>query len=198
MCWTPVAAGLQIAGTLLEQREAEKNAKAARTAAIHQMNLSFQNYEMERQDAFDSAVQEITNTRLSAGELNASVDAAVNEDMAGGGRTANLIKRNARGAEARNVASVQDNYQRKSNEIDLNKEATLIGSKSKVNSIKAPSRIGAALQIASTVAGVKTSMDKAAATAKSQGTEWDYWLGKANKKNPIFTLDPVTVTAKKK
>lgn len=176
MCWTAVAAGLQVVGTVIAQREAEQNAKAARTAAIHQMNLSFQNYEMERQDAYDSAVQEIMKTRLNAEELNAGVDAAINEDMAGGGRTADLLKRNVRGDESRAVSSIQENYQRKSNEVDLNKEGTLISAKSQIASIKPPSRVAAALQIATTVMGAKTTMDNAAATAIEKGyTDWDYW-----------------------
>ena len=56
--------------------------------------------------------------------------------MAGGGRTADQIMRSSVGDTARNVASIQDNYLRKSNEIDLNKLTTLKSTQRTVASYK--------------------------------------------------------------
>lgn len=104
--------------------------------AIYQMNGSLVNYEQERQDAYDEAVTSIMKTQQNALQLNSQVQAAVNEDMAGGGRTADQIMRNTVGDTARNVASIQDNYLRKSNEIDLNKLTTLKSTQRTVASYK--------------------------------------------------------------
>ena len=196
MCAPVAMAGLQIAGTVMGQKEGEQNAAAARQAAIHGMNISFQNYEMERQDAFDSAVQEIMKTRMNADELNAGVDAAVNEDMAGGGRTADLLKRNVRGDAARAISSIQENYGRKSDEIDINKEGTLISTKAKVDSIQAPSRVAAALQIAGIGLSTKAYLDNAQAQAMAKGVskdDWNYWSASAKAVKP----DPLVYVAGK-
>lgn len=104
--------------------------------AIYQMNGSLVNYEQERQDAYDEAVTSIMKTQQNALQLNSQVQAAVNEDMAGGGRTADQIMRSTAGDTARNVASIQDNYLRKSNEIDLNKLTTLKSTQRTVASYK--------------------------------------------------------------
>lgn len=117
MCSPMVAAGistgLQVAGDYMGQRAQAK-------AAITEMNWNIMDLEQQRTDAFDQAVAEISNTRLNSMQLNSGVKAAVNETMSG--RTANLIVRAAEGDTARAVSSIQDNYQRKSNEVDLNRE----------------------------------------------------------------------------
>lgn len=180
MCWSAVAAqtGLSIAGAVSQQYSAEATARAQGEAAKQQaqnvikgMNFSFQNYEAERQDAFDQAVQEIQKVRLNAMQLNAGVQAAVNEDYAGGGRTADLIVRAAKGDEARAVSSVKDNYARKSNEVDLNKETTLINAKAQVAGIKPPSmpsRLGMLLNIGSSVIGGVTDYKNTKATKREK------------------------------
>ena len=56
--------------------------------------------------------------------------------MTGGGRTADQIMRSTVGDTARNIASIQDNYLRKSNEIDLNKLNTLKSTQRTVASYK--------------------------------------------------------------
>lgn len=104
--------------------------------AIYQMNGSLVNYEQERQDAYDEAVTSIMKTQQNALQLNSQVQAAVNEDMTGGGRTADQIMRSTVGDTARNIASIQDNYLRKSNEIDLNKLNTLKSTQRTVASYK--------------------------------------------------------------
>lgn len=128
MCSPMVAAGistgLQVAGDYMGQRAQAKAAQATMNAqakaAITEMNWNIMDLEQQRTDAFDQAVVEISNTRLNSMQLNSGVKAAVNETMSG--RTANLIVRAAEGDTARAVSSIQDNYQRKSNEVDLNRE----------------------------------------------------------------------------
>ena len=115
------------------------NAKAYQAQAndaIYQMNGSLVNYEQERQDAYDEAVTSIMKTQQNALQLNSQVQAAVNEDMTGGGRTADQIMRSTVRDTARNIASIQDNYLRKSNEIDLNKLTTLKSTQREVASYK--------------------------------------------------------------
>lgn len=149
----------------------EANVKAQQEAAkqqadnvIRSMNYAFQGYEAERQDAFDKAVSEIEKTHLSAMTLNSQLEAAVNEDYAGGGRTADLINRSAKGDELRSVGATKDNYSRKSNEVDLNKESTLINAKTQLSGIKPPdmpSRLGMLVNMGSVYTGYKTSQDNA-------------------------------------
>lgn len=113
--------GLKV-GQLYMQNKANAQAYGAKADdAIYEMNNSLANYEQERQDAYDDAVASIMKTQINALQLNSQVQSAVNEDMAGGGRTADQIMRSVSADTARNVASIQDNYKRKSNEIDLNK-----------------------------------------------------------------------------
>lgn len=128
MCSPMVAAGistgLSVASDYMGQRAQAKAAQATMNAqakaAITEMNWNIMDLEQQRTDAFDDAVAEISNTRLNSMQLNSGVKAAVNETMSG--RTANLIVRAAEGDTARAVASIQDNYSRKSNEVDLNRE----------------------------------------------------------------------------
>jgi hypothetical protein len=119
-----ISTGLQVAGDYMGQRAQAKAAQATMNAqakaAITEMNWNIMDLEQQRTDAFDQAVVEISNTRLNSMQLNSGVKAAVNETMSG--RTANLIVRAAEGDTARAVSSIQDNYQRKSNEVDLNRE----------------------------------------------------------------------------
>jgi hypothetical protein len=119
-----ISTGLQVAGDYMGQRAQAKAAQATMNAqakaAITEMNWNIMDLEQQRTDAFDQAVAEISNTRLNSMQLNGGVKAAVNETMSG--RTANLIVRAAEGDTARAVSSIQDNYQRKSNEVDLNRE----------------------------------------------------------------------------
>lgn len=124
MCSPYAALGVQTATDWLGQSSTAKAAQQAMNqqakAAITEMNFNIQNLEQERTDAFDNAVAEISNTRLNSLQLNSQVKAAVSETMSG--RTAGLIVRATEGDTARAVSSIQENYQRKSNEIDLNRE----------------------------------------------------------------------------
>lgn len=187
MCWiNAVAQGvLGVASSIIgyqaqvQQAAAQgEAAKANAESAIKQMNREFQNYEAERSDAFDAAVNEIIKTRLNAQELNAQVEAAVAETMEG--RTADIIRRKVKGDEARTVASIQENYERKSDEIDLNKETTLLNTKDYVSKLKvpeAPSPVAAALGAVSAIIGADTMAKTARADAISKGAKWDFWKG---------------------
>ena len=65
--------------------------------------------------------------------------------MAGGGRTADRLIRAGEADTARAVGSIQDNYSRKSNEIDLNKETTALSTKEYIANTYAqakPDKIG--------------------------------------------------------
>lgn len=125
------SAALQITGNYLEQKSVaastQAQMEAKKSAAIRSMNYMFQNYEKERQDAFDATVNNLDLLHRQARDLNEKVEAATNEQMAG--RTARLINRNVKGDENRTASSLKDNYARKANEIDLNKEAALLSTK---------------------------------------------------------------------
>lgn len=90
-------------------------------------------------------------------QLNSQVNAAVAEEMAGGGRTADQIRRSAAGDTARTVFSIQDNYRRKSNEIDLNKYALYKQTEREIEGLKQkgkPNKLADILALAHT--GVNT------------------------------------------
>lgn len=150
MCnWVAAAsATMQIAGDYLGQKSQARNAKqmmeAQATKAWQEYNYAYQNYEMERNDAYDAAVAEITKTRLNSMQLNSNVKAAIAENMSG--RTADLLVKDAEGDVARTVATMQDNYTRKSNEIDLNEDTERVTLKNTLENInksavKMPSRM---------------------------------------------------------
>lgn len=117
-----------------EKAQIEANKKTAR-GYIQQMNYTFQNAEIQRQAAFASAVDQLTKTRLQANRQESSVLAAVNEDLQGGGRTADALARSVRNDTARASRSILNNMEVTNNEIDLNKEAALISTKNAIDSI---------------------------------------------------------------
>lgn len=141
MCSFPAVLGfgLETVGNFMGQSAAASAAQASMdaqaAAAIRELNFSWQNYEAERTDAFDAAVQEIENTRINALGLNSAVKGAVIENMSG--NTAKLLIRNVEGDTARAVASIQDNYGRKSNEIDLNKDYKRISTQDYLKNLNA-------------------------------------------------------------
>lgn len=192
MCSLPgiASVGLDIYGNYAGQKAtaaaAQAQMEAAAKAAITEMNYAFQNYEQERTDAFDAAVNEITKTRMNALQLNSGVRAAINENMSG--RTANLLVRSAEGDTARAVASIQDNYDRKSNEIDLNKEATYLSTKATINNLNAsvpkmPSRLTNALSAAGSALGVYTQVMNQKNDVLSSGQKYNWWTGGAKRAN---------------
>ncbi len=136
-------AGFAVASALMgayDQNNALiRQGEANRQTAINQitsMNYSFQNLEQERLDAFESAVSELETARLQGKRMESQVAAAVNEGLEGGGRTADLLKRAAEADTNRATGSIKDKYRKKSNEIDLNKEAALLNAKQNISSIQ--------------------------------------------------------------
>lgn len=185
-----VSTALQIGGSYLGQKAQYKQAQAQMDAqskaAITQMNYAYQNYEQERTDAFDAAVAEITKTRHNALQLNSAVKAAVNENASG--RTANMIVRAVEGDTARAVGSVKDNYARKSNEIDLNEEATFKSTASYIDNLNAsapkmPGRFANFVGTAATVLQNYTTTMNQKADIEAKGQQWDWWKGGAKKVN---------------
>lgn len=148
MC-TFVAAAQGVLGSaqaIMANRAQASAAKQNAKKVITSMNYDLQGYEQQRLDAFDSAVQEISEVRMKSNAANASVKAAVNEGMSG--RTADALVRSVEARGARAITSERDVYDRKSNEVDLNKERTLDNSKSMLAGIKAPSAIGTVMDMA--------------------------------------------------
>lgn len=181
-----IGTALEIGGNYLGQRAAYKQAQAQidaqAKAAITQMNYAFQNYEQERTDAFDGAVSEIMQVRTNAQQLNSSVKAAVAENATG--RTAGLLLRTTEGDTARAIASIKDNYDRKSNEVDLNKEATYKSTRDFISNLNAsapkmPSRFANFMSSAASVVGNTTTALNQKAEVLSKGHKYNWWTGGA-------------------
>lgn len=176
--------GLNTLGSYLTQRSTSKAYQsyidAASKVAITEMNYAFQDYEDERVNAFDSAVAEIDRTRNNSLQLESGVRAAVAENMQG--RTANLIVRDVEGDTARATSSIKENYKRKSNEIDKNKERTYLTTQARLRNLEAsapqmPSRFANFLGFAGESLGEYTRVRNKRNTLKSQGMQLDFWSG---------------------
>lgn len=158
MCWQVYAAvGMKALGLWQENKARAQVAKSQAEDATLSMNYQLMNYEQARADAYDEVVGEIIKTRQNSMQLNSQVNAAVAEEMAGGGRTADQIRRSAAGDTARTVFSIQDNYRRKSNEIDLNKYALYKQTEREIEGLKQkgkPNKLADILALAHT--GVNT------------------------------------------
>lgn len=147
---------LSATGNLLGQRAQAKSAQAQmnaqKTAAIRNMNYAFQNFEQERTDAFDAAVAQLDKNAHNAMQLNSEVTNTINENMSG--NTARLLERNIVGDTLRTKSSIKDNYDRKSNEIDLNKESQLLSTKDYIKNLNtsAPKMPSAFTNLVSTAA----------------------------------------------
>lgn len=157
---------LQAWGIRQRNKAAAQAANMKMTGAVQEMNYAFQNYEQERRDSYEAAVNDIIKTRINQMQLNSSVQAAIAEGVAGGGRTADRLIRAGEADTARAVGSIQDNYSRKSNEIDLNKETTALSTKEYIANTYAqakPDKIGDLMSLAAT--GLKGYAAKKDATA---------------------------------
>lgn len=183
MCWWAVAAqvAMQAYGMRQQYNAQAKYLEAQAQGATKEMNYAFQNYEIERQDAYDAAVNDIIKTRINQMQLNSQVNAAIAEGYAGGGRTANRLMRAAEADTSRSVASVQDNYLRKSNEVDLNKETTLLSTKDYIAQLKKQGEISRSqkfadiLSLASTALSGYNEYKTQKASAKASGGTFDFW-----------------------
>lgn len=183
MCSLPSALdfGLQVAGNYMGQKATAKAAQAQMNqqaqAAFTQMNYAFQDYEIERVDAFDAAVAELDKVSHNAMLLNSGVEAAVNETMSG--RTARMLVRNVEADTARTKATIKDNFARKSNEIDLNKERSLLSTKDYINNLNAsapkmPSRFSNAISTAGVVLNSYTQAQNQRQSVKNTGAKYNW------------------------
>ena len=157
--------------------EAQGHANLATARSmVTSMNYSLQNLEQERRDIFEATVQELERTQLQGRRLTSSVSAAISEGLQGGGRTANLLVRSAEADTHRAMASVKDNYQKKSNEVDLNKEATLMNTKAQIRSIRdvqKPSLLGTIAQLGTAYLGARQEQEKINLMRKQAGVGED-------------------------
>ena len=151
--------------------QSKANAQTARSY-IHSMNYNLQNLEQHRRDAFEASIQELEKTKLQGNRQEAGVVAAINEGIAGGGRTASLLARSAEADTNRAVSSVKSNYRKKSNEIDLNKEAALFNGRQAVASVpqlEAPSFLSIMLQLGTAYYNTKQTLDSISAIRTQAG-----------------------------
>lgn len=183
MCWWAVAAqvAMQAYGMRQQYNAQAKYLEAQAQGATKEMNYAFQNYEIERQDAYDAAVNDIIKTRINQMQLNSQVNAAISEGYAGGGRTADRLMRAAEADTSRFVASVQDNYLRKSNEVDLNKETTLLSTKDYIANLQKQGEISRSqkfadiLNLGATALSGYNEYKTQSAAAKAKGGTFDFW-----------------------
>lgn len=173
-----MAIGSAVMGVYSQNKALEAQAQANYQTSknyITSMNFSFQNLEQERMDAFEATIDDLQKTKLQGYRQVSGVEAAVNEGLAGGGRTADLIKRAAHADVKRATDSIKDNYARKSNEIDLNKEAALVNAKmqtSSIQQVKKPSLLSTVFQLGTAYLGAMQTQDSLSAikhTANADG-----------------------------
>lgn len=183
MCWWAVAAqvAMQAYGMRQQYNAQARYLEAQARGATKEMNYAFQNYEIERQDAYDAAVNDIIKTRINQMQLNSQVNAAIAEGYAGGGRTADRLMREVEADTSRSVASVQDNYLRKSNEVDLNKETTLLSTKDYIAQLQKQGEISRSqkfadiLNLGATALSGYNEYKTQKAAAKAKGGTFDFW-----------------------
>lgn len=155
--------------------EAQGHANLATARSmVTAMNYNLQNLEQERRDIFEATVQELEKTQLQGKRLTASVDAAVHEGLQGGGRTAHLLMRGGRADTHRAMESVRGNYQKQSNEIDLNKEAAVLNTRAQIRSIRdvqKPSLLGTLAQLGTAYLGARQEDEKIKLLRKQAGVD---------------------------
>lgn len=158
--------GSSLLGVYSQNKALEAQGRANRETArsmVQSMNYNLQNLEQERRDIFEATVQELERTQMQGRRLSSSVNAAVNEGLSGGGRTASLLMRSSEADTNRAAQSVKDNYHKRSNEIDLNKEAALLNTKAQIRSIREvqkPSFLGTLVSLGTAYLGAKQEQEK--------------------------------------
>ena len=91
---TVLAIGSAFSSVYSQNKSLEAQAKAQQATIknlITSMNYSFQNLEQERKDAFEATIAELEQLKIQGNRQTTAVSASVNEGLAGGGRTADLI-----------------------------------------------------------------------------------------------------------
>lgn len=151
----------QYANNKALQAQGAANRQTARNY-ITSMNYSLQNLEQTRRDAFEATIDDLEQNKLQGSRQEAMVNASVNEGLQGGGRTANLLKRSAQADTNRAISSIKENYKKKSNEIDLNKEATVLNARNSISSIKdvkKPSLLSTLVSLGTAYMGARTTWE---------------------------------------
>lgn len=169
--------GTQLIGMYNSRRALEEQAKANVEQArniILAMNYEFQTKEQERYDAFESTLAELEKIAHQGQRLESMVKSSVLENLAGGGRTAQLLMRSVEADTNRAISSTKYNYKKRSNEIDLNKEMTYLNAKTQISGIKQvkkPNFLETALELYNIYQGA-TDMMKANTSGPHQNTEY--------------------------
>lgn len=213
---TAIAVGSALIGAYSRNNALIAQGRANQMQALNyikSMNYNFQSLEQERRDAFEATVEDLEKTQLQGNRMESSVSAAVNEGLEGGGRTADLLKRGSEADTARALISIKDNYRKKSNEIDLNKESVLMNTEGQMKSIQnveKPSLLGTVFGLATGYlqgrmteetlkamrnhAGVGKDYTKSTSNFKMKSYYSTYntdWLGIGKNDKFNFSIDPV-------
>lgn len=185
--------GLNLVGDYMSWKDQRENAKAQARALSQQANAvgknlayTFQNYELQRVDAFDAAVNNLMKVQTNALGLESSVRAAINEETGGDSRTGRALQRAAHADTLRTLSGIKDAYERQSDEISLNKEMAKRSAMDEIANIKAqapqmPSYWSLLGNIAGDTLNVYNSYQNALNSAQSQGMELDTWWRAQNR-----------------
>ena len=185
--------GLNLVGDYMSWKGQRENAKAQARALSQRAHAvgknlayTFQNYELQRVDAFDSAVNSLMKVQTNALGLESSVRAAINEETGGDSRTGRALQRASHADTLRTVSGIKDVYERQSDEISLNKEAAKRSAMDEIANIRAqapqmPSYWSLLGNIAGDTLNVYNSYQNALNSAQSQGMELDTWWRAQNR-----------------
>ena len=185
--------GLNLVADYMSWKDQKGNAKAQARALSQQANAvgknlayTFQNYELQRVDAFDAAVNNLMKVQTNALGLESSVRAAINEETGGDSRTGRALQRAAHADTLRTLSGIKDVYERQSDEISLNKEMAKRSAVDEIANIKAqapqmPSYWSLLGNIAGSTLNVYNSYQNALNSAQSQGMELDTWWRAQNR-----------------
>nr|DAW75720.1 MAG TPA: hypothetical protein [Caudoviricetes sp.] len=130
--------GMQWKAGLKKQQMLKDQYIAQVNTHLKNFNYNVQALQAKRQDVYEQIVGEIEKVRMNQAKLKSSVVADLNEQYAGGGRTADLIERDMDAAEGRAVFSLQDLFRKQSHEINQNIETAQITRDSAVKGIPKP------------------------------------------------------------
>lgn len=140
---TKIGLGLDVWGAYRSYMSSRSQAEAQADAIIAQgkqaiktMNYALSNFENERRNAYEASVHQLTAIRLSSRGLEASVENATGEYQSG--KTGKLLVRSTKADSLRTTSQVKDNYIRKSDEIDINKERQFINTRDYLRNLQAP------------------------------------------------------------
>lgn len=140
---TSIGMGMQLLSAYnnyrAQRRQAEAQADqiiAQAKGAIKTMNYSLGNFENERRNAFEASVTQLGAIRMQARGLEESVQASTGEYQSG--KTAKLLVRSTKADGLRTTNQVKDNYIRKSDEIDQNKERVFLSTREYLSHLETP------------------------------------------------------------